>query len=287
MNVPSEPLTVSRNIPVAWLRTTTVTPGRTAPCASCTRPRSSVVPCCADAPAATSIASVSRIKTRFIRTPPTCNSIFWNLSFRFMDSGRDGRAYVVDLPLLRHGRTGYTGCIQQAGCRRTDGAGVTCDVRISERGEPKARGPPLHGHREMATHERLFHQPAAASVMLFHACACAGGIVTRDRFDDLKVRLGRALLEWTEADTQQHESIDLREAALDQLERQIVARALRNREVKLDVRGFRDAVVLQGHDRHGGQPAETLHLIVTRQSRRARGGRPFEQASHVEGVVDL
>ena len=54
MNVPSCPDTVSRNMPVSWLRTTTVTPGSTAPCGSMTLPRSSVVPCCADADMATS-----------------------------------------------------------------------------------------------------------------------------------------------------------------------------------------------------------------------------------------
>ena len=48
------PLTVSRNMPVSWLRTVTVTPGNTPPCASITRPRTSVVPCCASSGAAKS-----------------------------------------------------------------------------------------------------------------------------------------------------------------------------------------------------------------------------------------
>ena len=45
MNEPSSPLTVSRYMPVSWLRTVTVTPGSTPPCVSLARPRNSVVPC--------------------------------------------------------------------------------------------------------------------------------------------------------------------------------------------------------------------------------------------------
>ncbi len=45
MNAPSSPDWVSRTMPVSWLRTVTVTPGIAAPCASTTRPRTSVVPC--------------------------------------------------------------------------------------------------------------------------------------------------------------------------------------------------------------------------------------------------
>jgi hypothetical protein len=71
MKDPSAPLTVSRNMPAAWLRTTTVTPGNTAPCASRTCPRSSVMPCCAVALALISRVSINPIKTVFMaRTPP-------------------------------------------------------------------------------------------------------------------------------------------------------------------------------------------------------------------------
>jgi hypothetical protein len=80
---PSAPLTVSRNMPVAWFRTTTEAPGNTAPCASRTCPRSSVVPCCAVALALISRASVNPIKTVFMtKTPPDTNhSISWNGRF--------------------------------------------------------------------------------------------------------------------------------------------------------------------------------------------------------------
>src|SRR6185436_13447180 len=58
MKVPSSPDTVSLNIPVSWFLTVTVTPGNSPPCGSRTRPRTSVVPCCADA-VATPISSTS------------------------------------------------------------------------------------------------------------------------------------------------------------------------------------------------------------------------------------
>ena len=45
MNAPLSPEIVSRNMPVSWFFTVTVTPGMDAPCASDTVPRTSVVPC--------------------------------------------------------------------------------------------------------------------------------------------------------------------------------------------------------------------------------------------------
>ena len=45
MNEPSSPLTVSRYMPVSWLRTVTVTPGSIAALRVTTRPLNSVVPC--------------------------------------------------------------------------------------------------------------------------------------------------------------------------------------------------------------------------------------------------
>src|SRR5687767_6357654 len=48
-NEPSSLLTVSRNNPLSWCRTTMATPGSTPPCESMTRPRRSAVPCWANA----------------------------------------------------------------------------------------------------------------------------------------------------------------------------------------------------------------------------------------------
>ena len=60
MKAPSSPDSVSRNIPVSWFLTVTVTPGSEAPVASSTRPRTSDVPCCA--PAAPTISSHANIQ---------------------------------------------------------------------------------------------------------------------------------------------------------------------------------------------------------------------------------
>ena len=49
MKAPLSPDSVSRNIPVFWFFTVTVTPGNEAPVESSTRPRTSDVPCCAAA----------------------------------------------------------------------------------------------------------------------------------------------------------------------------------------------------------------------------------------------
>src|SRR5262249_58286102 len=72
---------------------------------------------------------------------------------------------------------------------------------------------------QLAAQERVFHQPAAAVEVLFHAGAGAGGVVTRDRVRDLHVRFGRRLGELAEVHPERHKAIYLREAALDQLER--------------------------------------------------------------------
>ena len=65
-NVPSALLSVSRKLPVSWLRTTTTTPGRTARCWSTTRPRISAVPCCARTGAR------KNPNSRIIGSPPWC-----------------------------------------------------------------------------------------------------------------------------------------------------------------------------------------------------------------------
>ena len=74
MNEPSALDIVSRNMPVAWFVTVTVTPGSTAPWSSTTRPRNSVVPCCAAAAVADSNKTINQLTTRnFIEPPGTAN----------------------------------------------------------------------------------------------------------------------------------------------------------------------------------------------------------------------
>src|SRR5688572_828320 len=57
-------------MPVSWLRTVTAAPGSTAPCGSTTRPRTSVVPCCATAAVAISRNTNACANIRLVITLP-------------------------------------------------------------------------------------------------------------------------------------------------------------------------------------------------------------------------
>ena len=67
---PYTPDTVWRNMPLAWLVTVTLTPGRTPPCASITFPRSSLVPCCAATPAADNNTIKAQLNSRALMISP-------------------------------------------------------------------------------------------------------------------------------------------------------------------------------------------------------------------------
>lgn len=64
--------------------------------------------------------------------------------------------------------------------------------------------PPLFNadSRELTSEQRVFHQLAATIEMLFHSGFGSGGVATRDRVNNLKVRRRRALLKGTELDAE-------------------------------------------------------------------------------------
>ena len=105
--------------------------------------------------------------------------------------------------------------------------------------------------------------------------------------------VGGPCLKRPEADAERHEPIDLREAALDQFQRESVARGGGDGQVEAHVGCLRFPVVVRrvARLRRRGigihrQARTHCDLLGGRQLRRARGGGAFEQPADVERVVN-
>jgi hypothetical protein len=140
---------------------------------------------------------------------------------------------------------------------------------------------------ELSAEQGILHQLAAAIQMSFHPGTRADRVPEGNGIDDRKVRFRRPFLKGTEAHAERHEAVHLREAPFNQLEREAVARAGRDRQMKLHVGILGFAIILRGDDRNCRQPPQMLYVVGGRELSGARGSGALEEPPDIEGVVDL